>query len=191
MLTAESCLHRGPSSTVKEPKNKCKQSCADFMAPYKSFLAYGSIRFEEPKWEKSVLSLLRDSGLNLSLHAASTTNALWKGVPDKHQNPPLVMSSGKALCSHWTMAEASWGSPAAQGFGQQTAAGAKWWKLGLGAAGDPTLPSSTLSSPGFVSYFYRQGEFRRPPASQAAQHSSIRKVTSIRWHLYQVWAKIT
>lgn len=115
----------------------------------------------------------------------------WKGVPDKHQNAPLVMSSGRALCSHWTMAEASSGSPAAQGFGQQTAAGAERWKLGLGPAGDPTPHSSTLSSSCFDSSSYRQGEFWRPPALQAAEHSSIREVTSFCWHLQQVWAKVT
>lgn len=115
----------------------------------------------------------------------------WKGVSDKHQNVPLGMSSGRALCCHWTMAGASSGSPAAQGWGQQTVTGAEWWKLGLGPAGDPTLHSSTLSSSCFVSYSYRQGEFRRPPASQAAEHSSITKVTSICYGLYQVWTKVT
>lgn len=100
----------------------------------------------------------------------------WKGVSDKHQNDPLVMSSGRALCSHWTMAEASSGSPAAQGFGQQTAAGAQRWKLGLGPAGDPTLHSSTLPSSCFVSYSCRQAEFRKPPASQTAEPSSMRKL---------------
>lgn len=107
----------------------------------------------------------------------------WKGVPDKHQNAPLVMSSGRALCSHWTMAEASSGSPAAQGFGQQTAAGAERWKLGLGPAGDPTTHSSTLLSCCFVPYSYKHGECRRPPAFQAEEHSSRRKVPSIWWHL--------
>lgn len=95
----------------------------------------------------------------------------WKGVSDKHQNAPLVMSSGRGLCSHWTMAEASSGSTAAQGWGQQRAAGAERWKLGLGPAGVPTLHSPLSSS--FCFLFLQTGrvqEMTGLPSCRTQQH---------------------
>lgn len=78
---------------------------------------YGPLQIFSGIWEYYVLTHQneRETFYHFSLLSSRTCphtqpllcTHIWKRLSDKHQNASLLMSSRRALCSHWTMTEGS------------------------------------------------------------------------------------
>lgn len=153
----------------------------------------GVLGLKTPKREKSVLSLLYDIGLNLSLHAASIVHAhLEREFQITIKMHLFWCQAGElfAVVEPWRRAACvPWQRRAGASERRLEPCDESW---GLYQQAIPPCTPLPLQFFRFVSYSYGQGEFRRTPASQArwdaAGHSSIRKVAIICCGLYQIWA---